>query len=229
VTFSTLLQHLLLGGLWLVAHLPWWVWLVVGAWTLLWLVRSGAIMPVLALGMAVTSVGRGTGRGVRRLHGNPMALLAVVVIAVVVIGHAVGAPDGGPGTAPAAALTSVDGPGTVYTNAQLAGALSGLGEMPGNARIGAAVAQAESGGRANALNNTARPDLPGYRVPGPGARPEYSVGPWQINLLAHTNVSVSCAQDLTCAAQAADGISSHGMDWGAWSTYTSGAFRAHLN
>lgn len=54
------------------------------------------------------------------------------------------------------------------------------------------------------------------------------VGPWQINVLAHPNVSPECAMELGCAARAAARISSYGRNWSAWSTYNSGAFGSYL-
>jgi len=42
----------------------------------------------------------------------------------------------------------------------------------------------ESGFNSDAINNTARPDLPGYHEPGENDQPEYSMGLFQINTLA---------------------------------------------
>jgi hypothetical protein len=211
-----LLQHAALLVVWLIAHLPGWAWLVLLGLFGLSLLRSAPLLAVLGL-----VGGYRAGRGViRNSHGNPQMVLVVVVVACAIIGHALGMGDGGP-PAPAAAnpvLTSVTGPGTVYTYGQLTQALeaTGTGMYEGNARIGAAVAEAESGGRSNALCDSCA-----------GTR-EFSVGPWQINLYAHPDVTESCAQDLTCAAAAAARISDRGLDWSAWSTYTSRAYLEHM-
>lgn len=47
-----------------------------------------------------------------------------------------------------------------------------------------AVIYGESRGNPGAVNNTAYADKPGYKKPGSGASPEYSVGLFQINTLA---------------------------------------------
>jgi hypothetical protein len=207
------LQHAALLVVWLIAHLPGWAWLVLLGLVGLGLLRRAPLLAVIGL-----VGGYRAGRGViRSSHGNPLMVLVVVVVACAAIGHALGMGDGGP--APATShpvLTSVTGPGTVYTYAQLSTALAATGMYPGNARIGAAVAEAESSGRSNALCDSCS-----------GVR-EFSVGPWQINLYAHPDVTESCAQDLTCAASAAARISDRGLDWSAWSTYTSGAYLGHM-
>lgn len=80
-----------------------------------------------------------------------------------------------------------------------------------------AVCLAESGGNINAHNPGSRTDI------------ENSYGLWQINILAHP--SYAAARLLTPAynAQAAYDISSAGTNWNPWGTYTSGAYRAHLD
>ena len=98
-----------------------------------------------------------------------------------------------------------------------------------SANVAAAVAQAESSGNATRINNTAYPNRPGYHAPGVGAQPEYSVGLWQINMLAHP--SYTEAQLLTPAgnAKAAVAISSGGVSFGAWTTYVDGAYLPFLS
>lgn len=113
------------------------------------------------------------------------------------------------------------GPGVVYSFDQLAGALEADGVSGANARVGAAVAEAESGGRSGAVH-LCPPDCI------PGQAPERSYGPWQINVLAHPDISPACAMELTCAAGAAARISDQGRNWRAWSTYNSGAFGSYL-
>jgi hypothetical protein len=92
----------------------------------------------------------------------------------------------------------------------------------------AAVAQAESGGRTDAILNTAYPSRPGYRKPSPGAQPEYSVGLWQINMRAHPSYSQAFLLTATGNAQAAIAISGNGASWSPWSTYTNGAYKQFL-
>lgn len=92
----------------------------------------------------------------------------------------------------------------------------------------ASIAQAESGGDTTRINNTAYPFKPNYHPPAPGNLKEYSVGLWQINMLAHP--SYTEAQLLTQVGNvaAALAISVEGSSFGAWSTYTSGAYRPFL-
>jgi hypothetical protein len=114
--------------------------------------------------------------------------------------------------------TSVpSGPGVTYSFAQLVQALEGAGVPPGaRSHTGAAIARAESGGRSAAICDSCA-----------GVR-EYSVGPWQINLLAHPGVSTACAIALNCAAAAASAISGRGSNWSPWTTYTQGTYRRYL-
>jgi hypothetical protein len=50
-------------------------------------------------------------------------------------------------------------------------------------------------------------------------------GLWQINSVAHREVSNSCAYDAQCNADAAYQISSGGSSWSQWSTYNDGSYR----
>jgi hypothetical protein len=52
-----------------------------------------------------------------------------------------------------------------------------------------AIISRESGWDSTAVNNTSRPDLPGYNAPAPGNLPEYSVGLFQINTDAWPDVA----------------------------------------
>lgn len=110
--------------------------------------------------------------------------------------------------------------------------LETLWELAGGSRAtadtAAAVAQAESGGNTNAILNTAYPKLPGYRPPGSGALPEYSVGLWQVNELAHPQYTTASLLTQLGAADAAVAISNRGLSFSAWSTYQSGAYRQYL-
>lgn len=69
----------------------------------------------------------------------------------------------------------------------------------------------------------------------PGANPDYpqggreeSYGPWQIHLLAHPDVTKSCAMDLQCSTAAAYKISNGGTNYNPWSTFTNGAYKTAL-
>lgn len=89
--------------------------------------------------------------------------------------------------------------------------------------VAVAVALAESGGNPSAHNATP---------------PDDSYGLWQINMLGNLGParratfglnSNSQLFDPAVNAKAALAISSGGTSWGAWSTYTNGAYRAHLD
>ena len=116
----------------------------------------------------------------------------------------------------------------VETFADLEALWSLSGGSPGAASTAAAVALAESSGRTDAILNTAYPSLPGYHPPGSGALPEYSVGLWQINTLAHPTYSVSELLTPLGNAKAAVAISNGGASFSAWSTYKSGAYKTYL-
>jgi hypothetical protein len=120
-----------------------------------------------------------------------------------------------PPTAPNPAPAIPDYTGRVYAFSQLQGALEHEGLAPDRAHIGAAIAEAESGGRADAVCASC------------AGVPEYSIGPWQVNLWAHQWVTRTCAMALDCAAHAAAVISGHGADWTPWSTYVRGTWRAY--
>lgn len=53
-------------------------------------------------------------------------------------------------------------------------------------------------------------------------------GWFQINNKAHPDVSKTCAHNAQCAARAALRISSGGRNFGPWTTYKSGAYKAYL-
>lgn len=116
----------------------------------------------------------------------------------------------------------------VLSFVQLATLWKSAGGDPLQAETAAAIALTESGGNTNAVNNSAYPNRPGYHAPVAGAQKEYSVGLWQINLLAHP--SYTAAQMLTQAGNvvAAIAISGNGAHWSPWSTYTSGAYKKYL-
>lgn len=130
---------------------------------------------------------------------------------------AVPAPPAAPAPPVPAPPPAPAGPGVVWTEAQLQAALQAQGLTPAHAHVGAAIAEAESGGRSDAVHL-----CPPRCDPGQG--PEESWGAWQLNRAAHPWVSVACAVSLACAAHAVAVISGWGADWTPWSTYGSGAY-----
>lgn len=94
------------------------------------------------------------------------------------------------------------------------------GATPQQADIGAAIAEAESGGRTEAHGDLSLPQGQG-QYPG-------SLGPWQIYGAAHPAVSAACAQDPGCAADQAKAISSGFTNWNPWTTFKTGAYRQFL-
>src|SRR5690348_12608829 len=116
----------------------------------------------------------------------------------------------------------------VLTHAQLEALWIFAGGSNATADTAAAIAQAESGGNTAAILNTAYPKLPGYHPPSAGALPEYSVGLWQINELAHPSYTTATLLSQIGNANAAVAISSGGASFSAWSTYQNGAYRNYL-
>ncbi len=77
------------------------------------------------------------------------------------------------------------------------------------------IALRESGYNAGAINNTSRPDLPGYHAPAPGNSPEYSIGIFQINTEAWNTSGLDLTDPLTnIQAAAAIWQSSGWVPWG---------------
>jgi len=114
------------------------------------------------------------------------------------------------------------------THVQLEAAWIAAGGSPADADVAAAIAQAESGGDPSKINNTSDPSKPGYHAPSAGAQPEYSVGLWQINLVAHPGYTQAAMLTTTGNAGAAVAISSGGLSFSAWTTYEDGAYRPFL-
>ena len=109
--------------------------------------------------------------------------------------------------------------GQVYTNVTLTpvqlAAYAGSGGFTGGAMATmVAICLAESSG--NTLD---------YNVYRDGS---VDRGVCQINNAYHPEVSDACAYDPGCALKAAYTISNHGTNFGAWTTYTSGAYRQFL-
>lgn len=95
---------------------------------------------------------------------------------------------------------------TTYGLADLISAAIRAGFPPDAATTAGHIAVAESGGRTEATNASGI---------------EYSVGPWQINLYAHPDVTEECARDLDCAARFAYSLWK-GQGFNPWSVYTQG-------
>jgi hypothetical protein len=76
-----------------------------------------------------------------------------------------------------------------------------------------AIGKAESGLRPDYTLSTSR---------------EYSVGPFQINLKAHPQISEATARDPYQAAAYAYQLSGGGKNFNPWTTYTSGKYKGYL-
>jgi hypothetical protein len=92
-------------------------------------------------------------------------------------------------------------------------ALRAAGFDPQGVNTMVAIGKAESGLRSNATLSTSR---------------EYSVGPFQINLKAHPNVSEEAARDPYQASAYAYQLSGGGKNYSPWTTYTSGKYKRYL-
>jgi Lysozyme like domain len=171
---------------------------VVNAAAMVWSMRRPLVV-LLALAVAV-SVGRS------------MTVHVATPPAATTFSAPVPAPDYA--TAPA-------GPGVVYSYEQLSGALTSAGVPAASANVGAAIAEAESGGRSDAVHL-----CPPRCDPGQG--PEASYGPFQINLIGRSWITPACAEALACSANGASRISGRGSNWTPWTTYTSRAYRRYL-
>lgn len=148
----------------------------------------------------------------------PAALaLAVVAVAAVPAAHA--------GTIPAGPDAHRAAPGATCTvrstlagdhesALQIARTASGNGFSGNGLVLSVAVALAESSGWTRAV--LVDPDCSRDR------------GLWQINSYWHGEVPDAQAFDPDGAARAAYRISSGGTDWTPWTTYVSGAYRAHM-
>ncbi len=100
-----------------------------------------------------------------------------------------------------------------FSREQIASALIRAGLPPDQVDTGIGIVFAESGARSEAVNDT------------PGV--EYSVGPWQINLLAHPGVTSECASDLGCSTNYAVSLWQQ-QGWSPWTTYLTGAYKKFL-
>lgn len=103
-----------------------------------------------------------------------------------------------------------------------------VGGSAATADVASAVALAESRGDVQAVDNTFYAAKAGFHQPSPGAEREYSLGLWQINQLAHPTYDEATLLSANGNAAAALAISNEGADFGQWSTFVSGAYRAFL-
>ena len=104
---------------------------------------------------------------------------------------------------------------------QLEALLMERGATAQQADVGAAIAEAESGG-----STTAHGDLSFGQTRGQYAG---SLGLWQIYGNAHPSVSAECAQDPQCAADQVKAISSNFTNWNPWTTFKTGAYLQFLD
>ncbi len=84
----------------------------------------------------------------------------------------------------------------------------------------AAISQAESGGKTDAIANTVYPNKPNYTPVKPGNLPEYSIGLWQINIYSHKQYTEAAMLTVAGNAEAAVALSDAGLHFDPWSTYT---------
>ena len=96
-----------------------------------------------------------------------------------------------------------------WSCAQIQQAMMVQGFSLESAMIGSSIAMAESGGRGAATHVTDH---------------EWSVGPYQVNLLVHRQFSEGCARSLTCSTAIVWRLSRGGTNWNPWSVYKSGAY-----
>lgn len=81
----------------------------------------------------------------------------------------------------------------------------------------AGIALSQSGGSSTAVYNTIYPNLPGYTPVIGSNSPEYSIGFWQINQVAHPQYSTQYLSNISNQTKAAIAISNNGTDLGPWS------------
>jgi surface antigen len=103
---------------------------------------------------------------------------------------------------------------TVLTSAQVQKIAAGAGFTGNNLNIAVAIAQAESGFRADATNTNKDGSI--------------DRGLWQINSVHTEYIPTLLLADTAYNASAAWTISRNGTNWTPWSTYTSGAYKKFL-
>jgi Lysozyme like domain len=108
------------------------------------------------------------------------------------------------------------GPNQSLTSDQVATLMKNAGFPDSSIPTGVAIAEAESSWQTGNCN----PNDPNGG----------SFGLWQINGIHFLNgTSMQCAFDPQCSTNYAFKLSNGGTDWGAWGTYTSGAYQQYLN
>lgn len=110
---------------------------------------------------------------------------------------------------------------STLTFGQLEQLLEERGATVQQADVGAAIAEAESGGHTEAHGDLQFPLTRGQYAG--------SLGPWQIYGNAHPGVTAECAQDPGCAADQVKAISSGFTNWNPWTTFKTGAYRQYLS
>ena len=80
----------------------------------------------------------------------------------------------------------------------------------------AGIALSQSGGSTTAVYNTIYTNLPGYSPVLDHNSPEYSIGLWQINQVAHPQYSTAYLADVNNQAKAAIAIANNGTDLSPW-------------
>lgn len=102
---------------------------------------------------------------------------------------------------------------------QLESVWTANGGNPDLAALAAGIALCESSGNTDSIDNTAYPSRPGYHKPGVNASPEYSVGLWQVNAVAHPSYSVSDLQTADGNAKAIIAITGNGARFAQTNVY----------
>lgn len=102
-------------------------------------------------------------------------------------------------------------PGGHFTVEELRQLARDAGFFGDAANVAAAVAMAESGGNPNAVGDEGT-----------------SFGLWQFHMPAHPGSTVARAMDPLSAARWAYELSKGGLDWSAWTTYRTGAYKRYL-
>jgi hypothetical protein len=122
-----------------------------------------------------------------------------------------------PDNANALALSELTGTsantGSASNKSEIAKALKAAGFDSKGVNTMLAIGMAESGLRTNATADTPK---------------EYSVGPFQINLKAHKQITEAEARNPVTAAAFAYQLSGGGKNYTPWTTYTSGKYKRYL-
>jgi hypothetical protein len=115
-----------------------------------------------------------------------------------------------------------------YTRQQRFDAARRAGFDPKTAAIVTAISLGELGEQMDAATANDTRGVDPAVLAARGHSPEYSVGPMQINLLAHRGVTPQQASDLDFAMRFAYQLSKGGQDFRPWGAFTNGSYRQHL-